>query len=116
MATGDTFGGQTQRGNHGIELLTVTAADNGEWIDILGVKDGSVHVVGLEAGGTITVHLSNIKTQPANSDHHVTDLTINTAGESITKLTKLPARFIKAKKAAGGSPTATNVYFIGLER
>ena len=111
MANGDEYG-KHSRGQQGWILLEdQSAASNGEWCDISEVRVGSIDVEDLEAGGSIEIYLSNREDEPAADGGH---LKLTIAAEGLSILSILPARWMRARKIAGGSPEATNVRFWGF--
>lgn len=95
--------------------ITITNTGSQDWFDISSVKSASVDVSGLESGGTIAIHLSNAKSQPAAATDGNLDQTAFSANGRFL-LAKLPARWAKIKKAEGGVPTETTVLFHGITR
>lgn len=115
-ANGDEFG-TTFQGGYGFKLLDAqSATSSGVWVSISNVRSASYCFSGLEAGGSITLQVLNDVSIPANDTDGFTIATISPAGNACATLSGFPARWIKAEKSAGGTPTASTVLFWGLSR
>jgi len=102
---------------------------NGVWVPVSASTSFTIQCSGLESGGAITIRISNAATQPANSAAEATIALVDVAdtnGAAIATISStankiykpflsgvLPIRWIKATKAAGGTPAATTVIFNG---
>lgn len=116
-ANGDTFG-STFRGDFGLKLLdSQSASDPGTWSNISGIKSASVCFTNVESGATITIYILNDVSTPANATDGFSIASLTSASNQCTLInSSLPARWIKARKAAGGSPQATTLLFWGIGR
>lgn len=119
-ANGDQYG-ISFRGQQGIKLLDQQSASyTGTWVDVSNSKSASITIDQLESGGSLQIMESNGATQPSDSTDGPISYTQNgpltAPGVCLLSGASLPARYIKIKKIAGGSPVATTALFWGLNR
>lgn len=115
MANGRKFAtSKYWRGRTGIVFLDEQEeSSDGIWMDVSSDASGAIEIIGLEAGGSIEIHVSIQEDKPADSDGGLVKYTFTSISTIVQWLSIYPCRFMKIKKVAGGSPTKTTVPYWG---
>lgn len=86
------------------------SSSSGVWISGWSVHEKTFVVLGLEAGGSIAIHVHGQFTKP---DDAVSGAIIQTIMANNAVVDRNRFRWIKAVKVSGGTPTATSVFMNG---
>lgn len=97
-----------------IEVFDSANGNTGNWVQTSSHWGAwSLHVIGLEAGGSLSVNMSNAASQPAPGDPTgVSVATVTNAGNSFASGSTV-AQWIQIVKTPGTTPTPTTVRLFG---
>lgn len=97
-------------------VFDATASSYGPWFDMAQLNTWSLHIIGLETGGTLTIYVSNEPFLPTTSVQDANAATLETVtgtGAPLMVQANGKSHWMQIRKTASGTPTLTVVNLFG---